>query len=244
VSDFAEELEEKYGVTIAIGQNIRTHHSYYTLDTCEDGAKIEYALEGLDRTLGAYPEGFLEQLSEISARTLEIHLCGTISPSELSEYTVDNANAFSSEIGQNEVLVFDIANDFFGDSTVYHELAHTTDHKLWRDGFLDEDWWSAMNPGGFTYYNLYRGQDGEAVDADDIFYTYWNLEGSADDVYFIDNYSKTYSTEDRATLMEYYLSGLISYEEFSEYPHLKEKLDAYLDLVDEAFAVDFQTEFD
>ena len=98
-------------------------------------------------------------------------------------------------------LAFDLYDDLAPD-TVIHELTHSADYRFLGEGIWDEEAWNSMNPEGFSYYEAYIDENGESYETagspDHTAMDGW----PADEVYFIDPYSKTYAMEDRARLME------------------------------------------
>jgi hypothetical protein len=110
---------------------------------------------------------------------------------------------------------------------VVHELTHAADYRFAGEGLLSEDEWNSMNPKGFSYYYSYINESGESYE------TAGSPENTAvsgcpaDDVWFIDPYSKTYPMEDRARLMETLLSGRTPYSGCFKGRHVQEKLSYY-----------------
>ena len=84
-----------------------------------------------------------------------------------------------------------------------------------------------MNPAGFSYYNSYIDENGESYEFSGS--KAYTAEGGApdDEIYFIDAYSKTYSMEDRARLMESLLTGADPLINYGGCPHIQEKLAYY-----------------
>ena len=108
-----------------------------------------------------------------------------------------------------ELLAFNV--DYIRPQDVVHELPHVLEHWLGETGTLDEETWSSMNPEDFEYYYAYINENGESYEwAGDPKYTSWGnayYSGDVDSVYFIDPYSTTFPTEDRARLREYVLAN-------------------------------------
>ena len=139
---------------------------------------------------------------------------------------ISNASAFSTESNGLMQLAFDLYDDP-DPPTVIHELTHAMDYRFLGEGLLDEERWNAMNPDGFDYYYAYIDASGES----------YEISGSpdhtaaggypADDVYFIEPYSKTYPMEDRALLMENLLAGSSPYAYSFSGRHVQEKLSYY-----------------
>ncbi len=105
---------------------------------------------------------------------------------------------------------------------------------------LDEEVWSAMNPEDFDYYDAYVDENGTSYEfSGSTTYTTWDdpaYEGQVDTIYFVDPYSTTYPTEDRARLMEYLLMDPESYvPSLYESVHVQEKLAYYFQCIRQIF---------
>ena len=83
-----------------------------------------------------------------------------------------------------------------------------------------EEGWAALNPKGFQYCQSY-------TDVPDSYY----YDGNED--YFIDIYSRTFPSEDRARVMEYAMIGAEFC--FDTYPGLVEKLRYYSECIRDGF---------
>ncbi len=189
----AENLGKKYGLEIQIGEKIDFTPSDFTIEKEMDPQKVSQALHELEQSLDRYPEGFFEQLCYENIRGIKIALTGTLlnsgNPDAISEAggyvkTAGKYMEVAVSIAQGEGSVY---------STVYHEISHLIDNRLTyadlvrEDCLFSEEAWNSYNPPGFSYDYAYNGAH------------YSN--GDRDDRYFLDSYSMTYPTEDRAVLM-------------------------------------------
>ena len=238
ISQRADEMEKTYGVRIYLGQEVTSApFPDYTLEACEDLAYISDALDVLETALAYYPEGYLEQLGGDSVRELCFYLSGRMSPLDAS-VSIDDPGGLACQVDGLELLAFNV--DYIRPQDVVHELTHVLDHWLWAEGTLDEETWSAMNPEDFDYYYAYINENGESYEwAGDTQYTSWDsayYSGDVDSIYFIDPYSTTFPTEDRARLMEYVLANPGGSPESSfESVHLQEKLTYYFQCIRNTF---------
>ena len=238
ISQRAEEMEETYGVRIYLGQEVTSApFPDYTLEANEDLAYISDALDVLETALAYYPEGYLEQLGGDSVRELCFYLSGRMTPLDAS-VSIDDPGGLACQVDGLELLAFNV--DYIRPQDVVHELTHVLDHWLWEAGTLDEMTWSSMNPEDFDYYYAYMNENGESYEwAGDTKYTTWDSAyygGDVDSVYFIDPYSTTYPTEDRARLMENVLASPGGSPESSfESVHLQEKLTYYFQCIRNTF---------
>lgn len=114
-----------------------------------------------------------------------------------------------------DITLFNLAGN------LYHEIWHATENKIFRtdfQGFYDSNW-DALNPEGFSYrteYDLSGGQ--EAL-------WKWTYVGGDPEVYFVDDYSKTYAKEDRARIMEYVMDNDGLAQAVLAHPVLRQKLE-------------------
>ena len=236
LSERAEEIEEKYGVKILFGQNIRKKVSDYDFEVCEKQGHISNSLDVIDETLEMYPEGFFDSLEDGFVRDTCFYLTGEMKPKDPKE-SISEANGLTSDEEDLMMLFFDITDMEVTSQTIVHEITHAIDRRLEYDGVMDESKWEELNPPGFNYYEGYiseKGEDYSTVD-DDEYTAYYSNAYDEDykDTYFVDTYSKTWPTEDRARLMEM-LIGDISYrEDMFQSEHLKEKLKLYFSFIRE-----------
>lgn len=225
LTDRAAALEDRYGVRILIGTNIPAEFPDYTAEPCTDAAVIDGSLSVLENVLSLYPDTYFTQLKGSYYRNIVFCLTGALHPLDAAS-NISNAGAFATESNGTMQLAFDLYDDLSPD-TVVHELTHAADYRFAGEGLLNEDEWNSMNPKGFSYYYSYINESGESYE------TAGSPENTAvsgcpaDDVWFIDPYSKTYPMEDRARLMETLLSGRTPYSGCFKGRHVQEKLSYY-----------------
>lgn len=235
----ANALEEEYGVEIYIGSDAMTNFAgAYHMGTCTDRGQIEVGLNSLERVLGMYPKGFFPQLDYGSVKGIKIHLTGQISSSGAANTISAGVLAFTAEYQNTQIIVIDITQ-MMQISTIAHEITHMIDRKLEHEGYLLESEWAKLNPSGFEYRNRYVDENGgTSFDSIDAKYTYYAAkygDASYDDVYFYDDYAKTYSTEDRARIMQFLMGDGYANEEFLKCKHIIKKLKYYKDIINECF---------
>lgn len=225
LTDRAAALEDRYGIRILIGTNIPAEFPDYTAEPCTDAAVIDGSLSVLENVLSLYPDTYFTQLKGSYYRNIVLCLTGALHPLDAAS-NISNAGAFATESNGTMQLAFDLYDDLSPD-TVVHELTHAADYRFAGEGLLSEDEWNSMNPKGFSYYYSYINESGESYE------TAGSPENTAvsgcpaDDVWFIDPYSKTYPMEDRARLMETLLSGRTPYSGCFKGRHVQEKLSYY-----------------
>ncbi len=245
LSQKAAELEQTYGISIVLGENIPAAFDDYSAEPFTVTPVISSVLSRLEEIFSLYPDGFFYRLKEDYYRGITIYLTGSLTPLDTMQNIV-NAAAFTSTTNGNARIAIDI-DAAVTNSVIVHELTHVLDDRMIGEGWLTEEEWKALNPPGFDYYYSYIDENGESYEySGDQSYT---MAGSSDsgNVYFIDSYSKTFPTEDRARLMEYLWSSIESFSSDTDFfqfckekvdsdiveIHLQEKLLLYLQIIQE-----------
>lgn len=218
---YADELEAEYGVRILLSVQCREtaalcDHAITLIDTMgqsEELSAVNAALSALKRSLSLYPEGFFAQfkngMGEGGVRIL------------LIEQIESNYGAigctYENGIWQN--IALDVRTGEGMDSIICHEIWHATEnHILTKDySAILPDEWNALNPEGFEYY-----WDATLVnDAHE-----WTLySGNIANVYFVDSYACVDEKEDRARIMEYFMTHDDEAELLIQSPAIRKKLE-------------------
>ena len=203
--DYADQLEERYGVTILLSAQAKeaceavwdatiTTTDQWPLE--DEAAAIARMLEALDRTLSLYPEGFFRQLrndmGEEGVRFLPVgHIENAV-----------NAIGLTYETYGWQNIYIDVTIDAF-EGTICHEIWHAIEGVILTRNWnaIDQEAWAACNPAGFLY-----NEDAEEPDPNPSRWTFFG-EFNAQDVYFVDEYSRTNAKEDRARIMEYIMAS-------------------------------------
>lgn len=219
----ADELEDKYDITIWLGEQVTApgEAARYTVQTVQTPEQIRQALETLEQALAAYPEGFFDQFRD-GANGGGISFCltgemeGNLQPT-----------GFATKRRSWYLVGLDITADGFA-STIHHELWHTIEMKISADAFQTKTW-TAANPDGFAYYGVY---DEGYLDL--TRYTY--ADGSGANSYFVDAYSRINGREDRARIWEEAMA--VQSLALSESKALQNKLEIMWNALQGAFDVD------
>lgn len=216
----ADELGEKYGLTILVGTQCDTAFDEFTATQATDWDRVMLALDTLDRALAVYPEGFIRQLRYDYIQGVRIQLVTDLMADGSGRYG-DGYNAFTQPQFDYYLMVIDIEDSF--EQTYYHEFSHIIDRCLEADADAREDAlyseaeWASLNPGWF---------DGYTLD--------YSWEQNLEDVgWFIDGYSTIKPTEDRARVMEYAMTTYGQWE--FEHDGLYRKLDYYCRCIRDCF---------
>lgn len=237
-SERATELEEKYGIRVYLGDDaVYAPFPDYSVTAENDIQVINDALDVLEETLSYYPDDYFEQLRGDTVRYICFYITGELIP-------YDPAISITSPAGLSclseslELVAFPAY--YINSQTIVHELNHILDHRLIESGTLEDEKWNDVNPEGFEYFNAYVGPDGVEYEfSGDPVYTAWSddfYNGNLSNIYFVDVYSKTFSTEDRARLMELVVTDTESeLSDILNCPHIQTKLEYYFEIIDKYF---------
>ncbi|MBP3798229.1 MAG: dockerin type I repeat-containing protein [Ruminococcus sp.] len=231
----ADELEDKYGVTILIGDEVLNIELLgcgfsSTEQDMDEGypEELDQTLDELDDWMSAYPEGFFEKFktpeNKNGYRILAVNdfYDNASNPIEMAGVTYELKDYIN-------VAFMRYQADF--KSVMDHETWHAVEHLVNKKYVFDEEAWDKLNPDDFKYMtgNYFAGDE---TDKKYEKYCVGLMDRNKNyDAYFIEEYSLTNSKEDRATLIGFmYPSSTQSGnytmdEEIEKYPHLKAKLD-------------------
>ncbi len=224
--DRAAELSEKYGLDIRIADQCQLSYQDYTASMVKNENKIQKALDTLENALTSYPEGYFQQLLYGSLNTIRIELVEDLSSRNIADDAPYTAFAAFAQESENYYLVV-VDVDETQLKTYFHEFTHITDRRLaWdaglrQEALFSEERWLELQPEGFDYSYSYD----------------WLPEGINGYIYgsapwFVDDYSCTFPTEDRARLIEYSMSD---WHWALQSPHLQEKLEYYSRCIRDCF---------
>ena len=220
----AAQLSQRFGVDIRIAEQCILDYSHYDSYAMTDPVFIRDALDVLEEGLGKYPEGFFRQLTYGSIESIRIELVGGLMlKSDVTTHT-DDAGAFAQDMGSYYGIVL---NGFLmSEKNLHHEFSHIIDSRLeWdsliRDGALySEETWLSLQPEGFSYAMSYTDIPKELLS---------HLESG----YFVTDYSVTFPTEDRATLLA---SAMENYTwDFEPGSGKRAKMQYYADCIRDCF---------
>lgn len=189
----AAAMGKRFGVEIQIGEWVDLTPVEYTITPLTDYRTLEDGLNILEKTMARYPEGFFQQLRYGDVRGLKIALTGGLSSEQESGYPV-KADGYVTEADGYLEMALSLEDVYYLPSVFTHETAHMIDRRLTYDAVYNvmspfsEERWNQYNPEGFSYDNAY---DGDRY-----------LRNARWGEYFLNDYSLTYPTEDRAELMK------------------------------------------
>ena len=222
----AEELSERFGVKICIAEQCLLDYTHYEAVALVDPYYVREALAVLERSLSKYPEGMLKQLPYGSIEEIRIELVGGLRGKEGMDSHPVSINGFAQANGDTYMIVLE--SFVLYEETIYHELSHIIDKRLewyasiYTDAAYSEEAWLALQPKGFRYAFSY-----DDLPSDILAYS--------NSGYFIKEYSMTFPTEDRATLMA---AAMMESERFETSAPLQEKMRFYAQCIRESFHTD------
>ena len=217
----ADALGEKYGVQILLSSHCAGAAAQCdydialtdTMDSREELGSINAALKSIERCLALYPDGFFAQLKnsmgEGGVRFLLVE--------EIKSGFGTSGCTYERGAWQNIALDIRLAYEL--DGIVCHELWHVTENHILSCDYslFTVEGWAQLNPQGFSYYEGY-----DYSDPDSRRWTYYS--GGDEGVYFVDGYSRTFASEDRARIMEFFMTRDDDAQELIKSPAIKKKL--------------------
>lgn len=217
----AEQTGSLYGVKILIGDDIRTDTGDYLAAPIYDTASVNYVLNLLRTSLAKFPDNFFAEFRSDSGAPLEINIAGAFTP--VADNTVSTAVGLHNYNDGEQFIMLNISNIYEVQSSIYHEIYHAIDWAV-VFGSAAFDSWDSLNPPDFSYDYDYAANEGNT----DSQYLYYTDENG----YFIDSYSKSYPSEDRARIFENAMCG--NYYYFGS-EHLRSKLSYIARAIREVF---------
>ena len=199
-AQIASQIYQRWGISVIYTEpQLHQVASDYSTVPVTDPLKLQNALLQLKEALSAYPDGFFEDLCYGSYTRLELYLCGKFKP--LTASGISNAEALSNTRGTVLVIGFDVGRmDGEYPRVLAHELLHIMERRIDQ---IDVDAlaeWITLTPDGHdAYYYSYYDEKGQQVSDRSHTYSYENDPTKA---YFVDAYSKSFPTEDRARIFE------------------------------------------
>lgn len=194
----AEKIGKENGVEIYFGEDIKNcPRDIYDYKVTNNAIRIDKMLDLLEKALGKYPAGMLEQLGqrENAGGKLHVYLSGGITP--VDETGIDSIGIQNSLDGIL-FLVLDVNSFTDLENTIYHEIFHAMEGEMnySEAAFFDYEVWDSLNPKDFAYDYDYQ-ENSANYDFD------YTLDDTEHEAYFVDIYSKSFPGEDRARIMEY-----------------------------------------
>ena len=176
-------------------------------------------MKALDDVFEYFPKGFFKELG--NNNEVWVYLTGSLRYSD----TKNNISGFATQIGRIPFIAIDTGyTDVLFKEIMVHETSHLIDRLAtdWLDG------WIELMPKkvGESYHNSYDKNSNE--------YTAYGTG----EVWFYDQYSRTFPTEDRAVIFQKMYVSAMNGEltnEFKKYENLQEKAAYYSDMMRDVF---------
>ena len=237
LSDLVHAIYVKYGVAIYMGANVPTRFTDFTAIREENIDVITDSVNAVYEVLQTYPEDFFKFFTKGDyLKGINVYLVGNITP--VSEGYMNNPMGFANISSGYEVITINVN---YGDNikeTLVHEISHAIYERIEYEElntqtiYFDEEKWKGLNPAGFTYYDAYTDSNGKDITINENGeYTSKKYvdDTSLTDIYFVDDYSKTFLTEDLARLMQYGM--FCENEPFMKSAKIKTKLNYYYSVI-------------
>lgn len=225
------DVKDRYGVEIKYGEAELIGAFFdYELYPMTDTISLTEGIDVVAGVIGEFPEGFFDEVCEGGEfDRLVIYLCSGFRP--LDTYGIESAVALTGTNGDSIIMALDITSSFVIRQNFAHEIMHAMEHRIGQYlGSMGEsmfDRWDVLNPRGFDYYYSYHDSEGNEVSNTE--YTTWDQSSTA---FFVDPYSKSFPSEDRARVFEYiFTSG----RDYFESPYLQKKVDRLISIIKESF---------
>ena len=202
------DITNTYNIKIKVGEDAIIDFPDFSAQTFDNYEQILTSLNRIDTILQKYDRTFFEGFYDAGYNGLHLYLTGTLIP---SDYTTQASNpaAYSLTYNGSYMIVIDLGQSNL-EELLCHELLHNLEFKLNNDGIKVFADWKSLNPSNFYYNNSYTSSS---------LFNYTLKEDNKDNVYFIDYYSHTYETEDRARVFEQ-ICACNQDSNIKKYPHL------------------------
>lgn len=211
--ELVTKIKNEFNVNMYIYEKgVRFYNDFYALPSYDD----ELTYESLSKTykiLSNFNKEFYDKFYINDNNGIEIYLTDKVAPSDLNTQ-IKNPSAYSLVMNNTYIIALNINTNSY-EKTLCHELMHTIENNmndLYNNKILENEpfnKWNEYNPKNFKYNNSY-------VEKSNDRYTI----SSGKEVYFIDSYSHTYPSEDRARIFEEFCKEESVIE---KYPKIKKK---------------------
>lgn len=185
------ELKDNYNVNIHIKKETDIKFPDFTAEVETNNTKIEKSLIEIEAILKKYNKEFFNSFYFEKYNGLHIYLTSSLKPNNI-ENQISNPAAYSLINDYKFLIVIDLNQPNISE-LLCHELIHNMEFVLDRKNVTIFNDWNKYNPSDFQYNDSYTKP---------YIYNYTLEEENKDNIYFIDKYSHTYSSEDRARVFE------------------------------------------
>ena len=211
INEAISNIKTNYNVNINIKEDAIIKFPDFSAEALVNDELILESLYKIETILSKYDLEFFNSFYDNNYNGLNLYLTGELTP---SDYETQAANpAAYSLMFQNEYMIVIDLNQPNIEELLCHELLHNLEFHLNNEGIYPFGNWSNYNPSDFYYDNSYTSNSG---------FDYTLNEDDKNNVYFIDTYSHTYETEDRARVFEK-ICPCESDSIVNDYPNLYQK---------------------
>ncbi len=190
LNDKINNVKEKYNVNLYIKESAIIIFPDFLAKKYDDSENIYSCINRIESIFDKFPKDFFDSLYEDGDKGLNVYLTGELRPMNVkTQYTTPSA--YTSYYKKMYLIALDVTKSGL-ESNMCHELMHSIENKLNNMGeyFID---WNKLNPKKYDYSYSYKI-------INRLEYTIG--ETSDDNVYFVDYYSHTFPTEDKARVFE------------------------------------------
>ncbi len=219
-----KELNEQYGIRVFYGENCAVPECDKKADVVTDEKQVEASINALKEFLETLPEGMVQEMYKGMYRGINIYLCGKIT--DIGDGNSNHGGfAFVSDANKIVIAVDVTVSEELIRYTLAHEFSHAFEHRIRHvQEQSGVDWltkWERLIPDSIKnpYFETYDIGN-KAMD--------YTVYGTQKEIWFADEYSRTFPTEDRARIFEYMFmpeDGHIS--SHIDYDNLKKKARYY-----------------
>jgi len=207
-------LQDEYGITILMGKECADYtlegHEFrivtpgYTpfLRMTAGNKRFTELLEIMDESFAAYPPDFFSRfMTKKYPENMRFLLVDEITGKKGMPF--DGVQTMGNK--RYDIIIARTGNSC---ALIHHEIWHAMEIRIGLGKPGDFRTWKSLNPGGFKYTKNYASESGNSAE-----------EEPKD--WFVREYSKTFETEDRATVFE----AIMTKDEawWSSRPHLQKK---------------------
>jgi len=184
-------ISHKYNLNIKIKEDAITDFPDFSAKPMLNENIISNALSKLTKIVSNFNKDFFNNFYLNNMGGLNLYLTSNLTPSNF-ETQISNPAAYSLILNNKYTIVIDI-NESNIEELFCHELMHNIEFNLKNKNIEAFKNWQNLNPQDFYYQNSYTKES---------IYNYTLNETDKNLVYFIDKYSHSYESEDRARIFE------------------------------------------
>lgn len=221
------QIQQDTGMTVFYGARGTAFNenspSGYEGDQVDDPLLIWDAVRILREWIQEYPQGVFREIPCAGVTGIDIYFCGRLLPA--GEDSISAAAAFTLDSGERRIVVLDLRDTYYLRRNLAHEFMHAMEDRILEkeieDGLPYLSYWEALSPEDGYQYSYFDG-DGNEVYSLEYTTLADNARDNPDGVWFVDAYSRTLPTEDRARVLEYLYDPDLR-QTIHDYPHLTAK---------------------